>query len=123
MGSRASLPSPSRSKYRAVATNVDGIRFHSKREAARYRELRLLEKAGHVRDILRQQRLVLHASLAGNCEPVTIGAYVVDFVYERKQGATWVAVVEEVKGFDYPLGKWKRKHAEAEYGIAIEVVK
>jgi len=34
-------------KYRNVRTEVDGIKFASKKEARRYQELRLLEKAGN----------------------------------------------------------------------------
>jgi hypothetical protein len=51
------------SKYRAIPTTVDGIRFDSKREAARYGELKLLEKAGHIRGLTLQVPLVL---MAGN---------------------------------------------------------
>ena len=36
------------SKYHAVPTTIDNIRFASKAEARRYRELRLLEKAGEI---------------------------------------------------------------------------
>jgi hypothetical protein len=41
-------------KYRAVATVVDGIRFHSKGEAARYAELVRLQEVGEVSYFLRQ---------------------------------------------------------------------
>ena len=43
-----------RNKYGARKTRVDGIEFDSKREADRYRELKLLEKAGRI-DGLRLQ--------------------------------------------------------------------
>ena len=39
------------SKYGAIRTEVDGINFHSKREAARYRELCLMVRAGKIRDL------------------------------------------------------------------------
>lgn len=38
-------------KYHAKPTTVDGIRFASKAEARRYSELRLLEKAGEIKNL------------------------------------------------------------------------
>ena len=38
-----------KSKYRAVKTEVDGITFDSKREAARYMELMLMQRAGEIK--------------------------------------------------------------------------
>ena len=35
-------------KYKAKPLTVDGIRFASQREGSRYRELKLLEKAGQI---------------------------------------------------------------------------
>ena len=34
------------SKYNAIKTERDGIKFDSKKEAKRYKELKLLEKGG-----------------------------------------------------------------------------
>lgn len=45
---------PKKSKYGAVKTEVDGIKFDSKREASRYQELRLLEQAGEITNLLLQ---------------------------------------------------------------------
>lgn len=47
------------SKYGAQPVTVDGIRFDSKREARRWGELQLLEKAGKIRDLKRQVVLKL----------------------------------------------------------------
>mgnify|MGYP007100125310 CR=1 FL=1 len=41
-------------KYRNVATTYNGIRFQSKAECERYKELELLQKAGHISYFLRQ---------------------------------------------------------------------
>lgn len=48
-----------RSKYRAVATIVDGIRFASKAEARRWSQLRLLERAGEISDLVTQPKYQL----------------------------------------------------------------
>lgn len=42
---------PKKSKYGAVKTEVDGIKFDSKHEALRYQELRLLEQAGEITNL------------------------------------------------------------------------
>lgn len=42
------------SKYNSEKITVDGETFHSKKEARRWQELRLLEKAGKIHDLRRQ---------------------------------------------------------------------
>ena len=94
-------------KYNAKKTVVDGITFDSLKEARRYQELKLLEKAGIISDIRTQVEYVL---IPEQREPYTIGkrggitkgkvierkcSYVADFVYEE-DGET---VVEDVKGY------------------------
>lgn len=98
------------SKYHAKATEVDGIRFHSQKEARRYQELRLLEKAGEIRDIRCQHALDLYV------ETTKIGRYIADFSYVTSHGQP---VMEDVKGFKTPLYKWKKRHVEAQYGVQI----
>ena len=101
-------------KYGAVAKVVDGIRFASTREARRWQALKLLEHTGAIRSLERQVRIPLHAPGGG-----LVGHYVADFrYYDVERGKT---VVEECKGFETELWKWKHRHAEAEYGIQIVV--
>ena len=45
------------SKYKAVKTEVDGIVFDSKKEAKRWTELLLLERAGQIHNLERQHRV------------------------------------------------------------------
>ena len=45
------------SKYRNVKTEVDGILFASKKEARRYSELKLLERAGEIAHLELQPRI------------------------------------------------------------------
>ena len=42
------------SKYKAVRTEVDGIKFASKKEATRYRQLKLMEQAKAIQDLKMQ---------------------------------------------------------------------
>lgn len=116
------------SKYRAVPTMVDGIRFASKKEARRYGELKLLERAGEIWDLELQPKFPLHvpstsgylrlAALSLNhCGMFNVGEYRGDFKYHDAHTEPYV--VEDVKGFKTPLYKWKKKHVEAQYGIQI----
>lgn len=110
-------------KYGAVPTVVDGIRFASKKEAARYWELKLLMRAGGLHDLQLQPRydLTVGPSLA-----TKIGEYRADFQYcecrRAERCAQSQVVVEDVKGFKTPLYRWKKKHVEAQYGITIREV-
>jgi hypothetical protein len=107
-------------KYRAKRTEVDGIPFASQKEARRYQELKLLEKAGEIRCLELQPRFPLVVPGVGNGGPYErrhLGDYVADFRYaDTRKNAI---VVEDVKGFKTPLYRWKKKHVEAQYGITI----
>jgi hypothetical protein len=104
------------SKYRSTRTQVDGIWFHSKREAQRFHELKLLEKAGQIQDLLLQPRYALHV------RDVVIGHYIADFCY--RTGKLHELVVEDVKGMKgLPLYQWKKKHMAAEYGIVVQEIR
>lgn len=103
-----------RSKYGAVRTEVDGIKFASKREAARYSELKMLEKAGSVKCLAIQVRFAL--TILDRTRSIRkLGEYVADFVFILNGQQ----IVEDTKGFRTPLYRWKKKHFEAQYGIEI----
>jgi hypothetical protein len=113
-------------KYGAKAKIVDGIRFQSSKEARRFQELKLLEKAGDIHDLRLQQPLELCAFSYMAGTPRIIGKHLIDFVYcicLRTPCVRSHLVYEDVKGFDVPLGRWKRKHAEIQYGITIRLIK
>ena len=50
---------PSRNKYGAKQTVVGDIKFDSKKEAARWMDLQLLERAGEISDLKRQVKVEL----------------------------------------------------------------
>lgn len=106
-----------RSKFGAVRTEVDGIKFASKAEAARWVELQRLEAAGEIRKLRRQVRYELPVA------DVLVCRYVADFVYQRRRGAVWQEVVEDVKGVETPEFKLKAKLMQAVHGIGIEIVR
>ena len=114
---------PLRNKYGATAVVVDGQRFDSKRECARYQELKRLEAAGVITE------LVVHPAfplVVLQLEPVgppyilhTIGVYHADFQY--RQVDTGTVVVEDVKSKPTRTEAYQRtkKHIQAQYQITI----
>jgi hypothetical protein len=116
-------------KYRAKSTVVDGIRFHSQLEARRYGELKMLEKAGEIRELELQPKFVLKTLLTtgtvmGAAKALThqypvIGTAIMDFAYRDKFDDR---IVEDVKGMDNALSRWKRKHVEMQYGVKVKLV-
>lgn len=103
------------SKYNNTKTVVDGISFDSQKEAARYRELKLLERAGEVSNIDRQVEYQLIPKQPGE----RAVKYIADFRYKDKGGKT---VVEDVKGYKTEVYKIKRKLMLYRYGIRITEV-
>ena len=91
-------------KYYATKTDVDGIRFDSQREAARYRELRLLERAGEITDLRLQVPFYLWAGVPGEV-PRAVQLpkrfqWRADFVY--REVGSGAEVVEDAKGWRRP---------------------
>ncbi len=97
-------------KYGAIAVAEDGYRFDSKAERDRYRELRLMQHAGHIRDLRVHERFPLRVN------GQTVCTYVADFTYHDDRG---VFVVEDVKGARTQAYVIKRKLMRAVWGIAI----
>ena len=107
------------SKYRNKKVVVDGIVFDSKKEARRYTELLLLERAGAIRELRRQVKFELIPSQRYDGKVVERPcSYVADFVYREKGNL----IVEDTKGFrttDYII---KRKLMLWVHGIRIKEV-
>lgn len=101
-------------KYRNKPTEVDGIKFASKREAVRYSQLKLLERAGEISELARQPRFPL------TVEGRLICTYVADFFY--KDARTQQGVIEDAKGVQTPAFKIKAKLFRAIYGQEIRLV-
>ena len=98
-------------KYNARAVTLDGYLFASQAEAARYRELKLLERAGKIRG------LIVHPRYHLNVRDVKIGVYEADFGYVIPEPET--LIVEDVKGVPTPVYRLKKKLVRALYGIEI----
>jgi len=85
-----------KSKYGNQRTIIEGIPFDSKKEASRYCDLLLLQKAGKIRSLQLQVEYILQSC-----------SYFADFVYQEKvevflthsgpMSIEWKTVVEDVK--------------------------
>lgn len=108
-------------KYNSKKTVVDGQMFDSKKEANRYQELLLLEKAGVIKDLRTQVKFKLIPAQRDEATGKVVErecSYKADFVYEE-DGKT---VVEDVKGFRTKEYVIKRKLMLWRYGIRIREV-
>ena len=101
------------SKYHNRKTLVDGIQFDSQKEANRYQELILMERAGLIRSIELQPRYDLIVN--GH----KLGFYKGDFRYEVV--ATSIMIGEDVKSPATKTAVYclKKKLVKALYGIEI----
>ncbi len=95
------------SKYHNRRTVVDGVVLDSQREANRYAELLLLEKAGEI------EGLEVHPRFDLQVNGVKIGTYVADFQYFDKR--TNRSVVEDVKGVKTTVYQIKKRLVKALY--------
>jgi hypothetical protein len=121
-------------KYHNIKTKTfDGIEFDSRKEARRWNELKLLERAKEITDLQRQVKYVLIPAQYETVERYSKNgnrlkdgtkllerecSYIADFVYEEN-GKT---IVEDTKGMktkDYII---KRKLMLYKYGIRISEV-
>lgn len=122
-------------KYGNKKVIYDGIKFDSKKEARRYSELKLMEKAGVIDHLELQKSFVLIPAqyeyfprFGKNGKMLKAGKkcveqsckYKADFYYHDKENKCWV--VEDTKGMrtkDYII---KRKLMLHLYGVKIKEV-
>lgn len=88
-------------KYRAIKTEVDGIKFDSKKEAKRYIELKYMEEHGEISNLRRQVKYIL---IPKN-DKFRECSYKADFVYIQNGEE----IVEDVKGVKSKEFKIKEK--------------
>jgi Protein of unknown function (DUF1064) len=121
-------------KHRARPTFVNGVRFASKREAARYQVLKAMENAGDIKHLATQVRYRMEVNGELIC------TYIADFTYDQFLAAEsvsisvdgqryrffgtngWGQVVEDCKSPHLrkdPVFRIKSKLMKALYGIEI----
>ena len=106
-------------KYGNKKTERDGILFDSRKEARRYDELKLWEKAGGISNLRRQVKYTLIKGQRwsdGKKHRDTI--YIADFVYEMGGRV----IVEDVKGYRTDAYRIKRELMKMLYDIEVQEV-
>nr|DAI43400.1 MAG TPA: Endonuclease [Caudoviricetes sp.] len=107
-------------KYRNKKVIVDEKEFDSKREGNRYKELKLLERAGEIKNLELQPRFLLQDSFKKNGRTFRKIEYVADFKY-IENGKT---IVEDVKGIQTDVFKLKHKIFEKVYpDLELKIIK
>jgi hypothetical protein len=96
-------------KYCNRVTVVDGIRFHSKLESDRYRELVLLKTSADVKWFTMQVPFRIPG-----------GLYRADFLIVWR---TLAITVEDTKGYVTPACKLKIASVQDKYGISIRLLR
>ena len=107
-------------KYRNKKVQVDMYVFDSIRESQRYKELKLLLKAGKISDLQLQPRFLLQGSFKKNGKTFRKIEYIADFQY-IENGKT---IVEDVKGMQTDVFKLKHKIFEKVYpDLELRIIK
>ena len=123
-----------KSKYGAKPMVVGGIRFDSTKEARRYSELRLLEKAGQITDLETQPKFPIDVvrlwqdgrwTWATSQPPpdlIQCGVFTADFRYVET--ATGQVVIEDVKSGPTKTTAYRlrKRLVEAIHGVTISEV-
>ena len=122
-----------RNKYQAIKCTVDGIQFDSRKEARRYQELLLLQRAGAILNLRRQVKYILipaqyevYERYGKKGQELKPGkrllekecSYIADFVY-CENGKEVVEDTKGIKTKDYII---KRKLMLFIHGIRIKEV-
>ena len=102
-------------KYRNTKTVIDGVTFDSKKESARYSDLKLMHRAGAITDLTLQPKFDIVINGQKVC------SYIADFSYVENG----VTVVEDVKSEmtrKLPTYRLKKKLMRVVHGIAIREI-
>lgn len=104
-------------------TTTDGT-FDSLKEARRWQELKLMQKAGEIKNLERQKKFLLIPKVKGKdgySQRATY--YIADFVYLEKYGDwQYRMIVEDTKGVRTEVYKLKKKLMYWRHGIRIREV-
>jgi Protein of unknown function (DUF1064) len=125
---RVQRPVVTRSKYRAIRTEVNGFTFDSRAEARRYQELLALGALGEIRNLELQPKFPI--VIRQGFFDIPIATYVADFRYEERKPrdpADWCDVwcdrIEDVKGMPTPVYRLKKKLVEALHAVKIREIR
>ena len=105
-------------KYKNKKVMIDNILFDSKKEANYYTYLKMLERAGKIKNLELQKKITLQRRFKLNGKTIRAITYIADFVYEDDKGVH----VVDTKGYRTEVYKIKKKLFAKKYGIEIEEI-
>lgn len=114
-------------KYGNKKVQIDGYTFDSKKEAERYKELKLAEQAGDIIhfEVHREYSLCCPSPIIGE-DFRYVATYIADFCYyDRHAGRPLHFIVEDVKSpatRKLPAYRLKKKWLQAQYDLTITEV-
>lgn len=100
-------------KYHNKKIIVDDIKFDSLKEAKRYQELKILEKAKEITELRLQVKFELQPSFKKNNKTIRKIEYIADFTYFDNKLNKYI--VEDTKGYRTEVYKLKKKLFEYKY--------
>ena len=106
-------------KYHNKKVIIDGIEFDSKKEGNYYLKLKMLEKAGKIRDLKLHAPFVLIETFKLNDKTYRKMKYIADFVYYDDKEKLHVVDTKGYRTKEYEL---KKKLMAWKYGIEIEEI-
>lgn len=111
-----SLMFSKKTKYKNKIQTIENIKFHSRKEASRYTDLKIMERMNLIKDLRLQVSYKFPIKYDSN-RAIT---YIADFVYydlqEKKE------IVEDVKGFKTDVYKIKKALMQHFYEITIKEI-
>jgi hypothetical protein len=106
--------SPKPSKHRNILTEIDGLIFHSKKEARRYLDLREQQRAGAITELATQVNFPLCVN------QILVTTYIADFTYRDREGHK---IVEDVKSkHTQKMSEYQTKKNLMKAVLGIEIV-
>lgn len=107
-------------KYRNKKVKVDMYVFDSIAESRRYKELKILERAGKIQNLELQPHYLLQESFRKNKKTFRKIEYIADFQYIENGKI----IVEDVKGIQTDVFKLKHKLFEKKYlDLELRIIK
>lgn len=100
-------------KFKNIKTEVNGQKFDSKKEARRFGELSLLERAGQIKGLVCQPRFPIIVNGTEVC------TYVADFTYVEEGRGTVIEDVKSPPTRKLPLYRLKTKLLKVTRGLEV----
>jgi hypothetical protein len=109
-------------KYRNSKSKLDGRVFDSKAEMERYQELAYLEKHGEIRDLILQPVFMIQEGFSATKNGKNLRVRGVTYRADYSYYIGDKLIIEDMKGFETPVFKIKKKFIIKNYREAIYLI-